>query len=197
MIDMENKTMTNQNTESKAKNRWSFLNRGDSGSTHSSTKESTSSPQHGYTPSKSSGRRTCSPSDKSSPVSPRSDIINNSLHPVGLSGPTSFQFSPSTSTNSKYSRENYISFVSSDRNVFEQHISNSGSPVKSIGGNISSSEKRLFVMDLDSIWLSIDSDDELYRLGLESIKDDSDANIENANKNVESQVYSKGTSENS
>ena len=73
------------------------------------------------------------------PVSPRSDIINNSLHPVGLSGPTSFQFSPSTSTNSKYSRENYISFVSSDRNVFEQHISNSGSPVKSIGGNISSS----------------------------------------------------------
>lgn len=189
MIDMENKTMTNQNTESKAKNRWSFLNRGDSGSTHSSTKESTSSPQHGYTPSKSSGRRTCSPSDKSPPVSPRSDIINNSLHPVGLSGPTSFQFSPSTSTNSKYSRENYISFVSSDRNVFEQHISNSGSPVKSIGGNISSSEKRLFVMDLDSIWLSIDSDDELYRLGLESIKDDSDANIENANKNVESQVY--------
>jgi len=99
-------------------------------------------------------------------VAPRAEIISTSLSPVGLSGPNMFQFSPSLDIDKNKSRQEYICFVSSHRNASELNVTASGSPVRTIGGSSISGEKRLFAMDLDTIWNGIDRDDEYDRLGM-------------------------------
>ena len=126
-----------------------------------------------------------------SPV--RSENIGASL-PIGLNGPTAFQFSPSpspsnsalpdgntstaattTTRNGKnrrpsVRRQEYVSFLSSAQTmnmnvaVAGQNPTASGSPVRTIGSNPYSGEKRLFVMDLEPIWKEIDRDDHLETL---------------------------------
>ena len=117
-----------------------------------------------------------------SPVtSPRSEMSNTSLAPVGLSGPTSFQFSPSplplpspnvagNKVHGEKQRQRYLSFLSSHQNLSEQNATAatvSGSPIRTIGGNGSSGEKRLFAMELEPIWNAIDQDDDRSRMEME------------------------------
>ena len=164
--------MANQNGDSSEPKRWSFLNRGDSSSNMS--KSNSSSSQHNHispeaSPLKDASRvNTPSSPAPTTAVSPRAEIISTSLSPVGLSGPSVFEFSPSLDIEKKDSRQEYISFVSSHRNSSELNVTASGSPVRTIGGSSISGEKRLFAMDLDSIWNGMDRDDEYDRLGMES-----------------------------
>lgn len=173
--------------------RWSFLGRGDSSNsmTSSSSKViggSSSSPTHknvnrngnGVSPlnsrrrTDSSGRKTPNGAgDRASCASPRTEMVNGSLPPVGLNGPTAFQFSPpydGTSVSERETtkdripkRQRYVSFLSSPQNIAGQNPTASGSPVRTIGGNNSSGEKRLFVMELEPIWDEIDRDDGLQQ----------------------------------
>ena len=152
--------MENQNADSKPKNRWGFLTRGDSSTM---SKRSSSSLQRNVN---CSPQRDGSRANVTSSVSPRSEMISTSLSPVGLSGPTAFEFSPPLEFGGNGSRQEYMSFVSSHKNALERNVTASGSPVRAIGGSSTSWEKRLFAMDLDTIWTRIDRDDEFDRLGM-------------------------------
>jgi dipeptidyl-peptidase-4 len=95
-------------------------------------------------------------------ISPR----NSSLAPVGLSAPTSFQFSPALAGES--SKQQFLSFISNQNNVSESNRGAAGGQARNANDANSLGEKSVFVMNLEAIWNDIEADDELERLGAES-----------------------------
>lgn len=161
--------MANQNTGSKSSksNRWSFLTRNES-NTNVPNKQHNGPSQRGFTSTDIDRNTSQSSFATAFAVSPRSQIMNNSIAPVGLSAPTSFRFSPTSDSHSSSSKQKFLSFVASQNTLSESN----GEAVRNASENASLGEKAVFIMNLDQIWTNVEADDELERLGAES-------NIEN------------------
>ena len=80
--------------------------------------------------------------------------------PIGLSGPTQFEFSPNQT--SKRRDQSYLSFLSSHaQSLMPQSPSISGSPIRTMGGGTQSqNEKRLCVLKLKPFYETIDQMEE-------------------------------------
>ncbi len=109
-----------------------------------------------------------SPQTQRSPPTHQSLTSEGLSHPIGLTGPTQFEFSPAIKDEDRNSNSNlpqrYLTFLSSHPSSMmyhQQHNPNAyitGSPVRTMGGGgvPGHSEKRLCVMDLKPFYDSID-----------------------------------------
>ena len=97
--------------------------------------------------------------------------------PIGLNGPTNFEFSPSTDSSHLMNTNNrYLTFLSSHMSSLQLHqntTSIAGSPVRTmgIGGVPSNNEKRFCVLDLQPFYETIEN--KKYDTQSQTIDDDS------------------------
>ena len=154
-------------------NRHHNSNSGGISGSGSSSRQSADKVGNNMNKSKSSPQKT--PAHQSEGLSP----------PIGLSGPTQFEFSPikrdyyCSSRNNIHSkqklRQHYLTFLSSHTPIHHhQHASITGSPVRTMGGGgiPGQNEKRLCVLELQQFYKKIDLMDEQQRHNIKTPNDD-------------------------